>query len=133
VVIGGKGFAMHYTTKKSKRCRFIAKVEGGAFLVMFYEHPSDAAQHTRKGDITGCSSKEESVQLLPPLPEPAETPFKVGEKVWALENGGSYKRGRIIHVFGAHDSALVMFFHPSELPSQNTKWKDISLTKPADK
>ena len=130
-VIGRKGFARHYLSKASLPCRFVDKVEGGAWLCHFFAYPDDAAQHTSISDITGCSSKEGSDQALKPVSEPSETPVKQGQKVWALKNGGGYECGRVIHVFGAHQTALVMFFASTGHPSQNTKWKDISLTKPA--
>jgi hypothetical protein len=129
-VVGRKGAAMHYLSGNTKPCRFVEKVDGGAWICFFFAHLDEAAQHTSVSDISWCSSTE-CAQPTPTLPEPDETPFNQGQKVWALKNGGGYERGRVIHVFGAHQTALVMFFDPTGRPSQNTKWSNISLTKPA--
>ena len=129
-MVGRKGAATHYLSRKTLPCRFVDKLDGGAWLCFFFAYPDEAAQYTSVSDISWCSSAE-CAQPTPPLPEPAVTPFNQGQKVWALKNGGGYERGRVIHVFGAHQTALVVFYDPTGRPSQNTKWSNISLTKPA--
>jgi hypothetical protein len=128
-VIGRKAAATHYLSGMTKPCRIVAKVDGGAWLCFFYAHPDEPAQHTSVSDISWCSLTEGKPEPL--LPEPSEIPFKSGQKVWALKNGGDYERGRVIHVFGAHQTAIVLFFDRTGHPPQNTKWSNISITKPA--
>ena len=125
---GDKGFAFHYGTGKSMEMRVVALTLSGCVLVKFFDSDA-AAQHTRLKDITGlkpCVPSTPKVSVLPP----AKETFVQGDKVWALETGKGWMRGKVIEVFGAHQSALVKFYHETGHPSQNTFFKDISKEKP---
>ena len=125
---GDKGFAINYQTGKSEGIRVVALTSSGCALVSFFGSDA-AAQHTRLKDITGLKSCVASTPKVPVLAPPKET-FVQGDKVWALETGKGWMRGKVIEVFGAHQSALVKFYHETGHPSQNTFFRDISKEKP---
>lgn len=125
---GDKGFAIDYGTGKSREMRVVALTSSGCALVSFFGSDA-AAQHTRLKDITGLKSCVASTPKVPVLPPPKET-FVQGDKVWALETGKGWMRGKVIEVFGAHQSALVKFYHETGFPSQNTFFRDIAKEKP---
>jgi hypothetical protein len=126
---GDKGFAINYQTGKSEGMRVVALTASECALVAFFGSDAAAAQHTRLKDITGLKPCEASTPKVPVLPPPKET-FVQGDKVWALETGKGWMRGKVIEVFGAHQSALVKFYHETGHPSQNTFFRDISKEKP---
>lgn len=125
---GAKVFAIDYADGKSKQGVVVAITLSECFLVSFYD--KRAPQHTRRKDITGVKKASGAAVRAPTLPEPSTLLYKTGDKVWALETGKGVMPGRVIEVFGAHQSALVKFFHETGHPSQNTFFTEISKEKP---
>jgi len=125
---GAKVFAIDYVDGMSKQGVVVKISKSECFLVSFYD--KRAPQHTRRKDITGVKKAGGAAVRAPPLPEPSTLLYKPGDKVWALETGKGVMPGRVIEVFGAHQSALVKFFHETGHPSQNTFFTEISKEKP---
>jgi hypothetical protein len=125
---GAKVFAFDYADGKSKQGVVVAKSQSECFLVSFFD--KRAAQHTRRKDITGVKKAGGVAVRAPVLAEPSATLYKAGDKVWAFETGKGVMPGRVIEVFGGHQSALVKFFHETGHPSQNTFFTEISKEKP---
>jgi hypothetical protein len=129
ITVGAKGFAKKYADGGvSKPMRVVAETESGCVLVTFFD--GRAAQHTRRKDITGVTRVGGSVEKARILQSSEETPFIPGDKVWALETGKGWMRGKVIEVFSAYKSALVKFYHETGYPSQNTLFSEISKEKP---
>ncbi len=124
ITIGSKGFAIDYADMKSKAMRVVALTSSGCYLVTFFD--GRCAQHTRRKDITGITGKVGVPGEPKEVGSAVWSPFAVGEKVWARERGGEWKRGRVIEVFGVHQTALVTFFHETGFPSQNTHFSEMS-------
>jgi hypothetical protein len=129
VKVGAKGFARDYGNGGvSRPMRVVAETLSGCVLVTFFDER--AAQHTRRKDITRITRAGVKKGRDQVLPSPDATPFITGDKVWAQETGKGWKRGKVIEVFGAHQTALVKFYHETGFPSQNTLFSEISKEKP---
>jgi hypothetical protein len=123
ITIGSKGFAIDYADGKSKAMRVVAQTSSGCYLVTFFD--GRCAQHTRRKDIRGITTKVGVPGEPKEVGSAVWSPFVVGEKVWARERG-EWKRGRVIEIFGVHQTALVTFFHETGFPSQNTHFSEMS-------
>jgi hypothetical protein len=130
MMIGCKGFAKHHKDGKYKACRILTKSSETTVLVSFFEHPDDAAQNTKVYNVKSYKVPVGGIREVAILPEPAQTPFNVGDKVWGLKKD-KWERGRVVHVYGAYGTALINFYEEKELPVQNTKFTEMSYVKPA--
>lgn len=129
-MIGCKGFAKHHKDEKFKACRILTKTSETTVLVSFFEHPDDAAQNTKVYNVKSYKVPVGGIREVAILPEPSQTPFNVGDKVWGLKKD-KWERGRVVHVYGAYGTALINFYEEKVLPPQNTKFTEMSYVKPA--